>query len=383
MHKNKGFNLLELIIIMIITAVVSIIATGVIMLKGDNKDSISLASKDTNLQEFVDVYNTIINKYYEKDIDKKGLLNAAEQGMLNFLGDKYTTYLNDEEYDEILDELSADYYGVGIGISGNLVLSIIPNSPADKAGIKVGDMITRIDGIEVDSTDQSTIKEYIKNPKINNIELEITRDGIATEYNLKKEKLENTVVNYQVLDNTATGYIYISRFSVNLDTQVKKALDSLEQKGIKNLIIDVRDNSGGYLSAAEKTLSLFLEEGKKIYTLETSDNSITYRDTTKDKKTYPIVVLINNNTASAAEILASALKESYGATIVGTQSFGKGKVQEINGLENGDSVKLTTAKWLTPNGTCIDGIGINPDYNIGNSNDQLNKAIEILNGNQY
>ena len=188
MQKSNGFNLIELIIIMIITALVSIIATGVIMLKSDGSKSINFLSDDENLQEFINVYNTILNKYYSNDIDKKGLLSAAEDGMLNFLGDKYTTYLNDEEYNDILDELSADYEGIGLGIEGNIVMTVTPNGPAEKAGIKVGDLITRIDGVEVDSTDQVAIKSYIRDKNNKEVELEITRDGIAYEYTLQKEK---------------------------------------------------------------------------------------------------------------------------------------------------------------------------------------------------
>ncbi len=378
MEKNKGFNLVELIIIIVITAVVSIIATGVIMLKGNSKD-LNLVNEDENLKEFIDVYNTILTKYYSKDIDKNGLLNAAEEGMLNFLGDKYTTYLEDTEYENILDELSENYVGIGVGISGNTIVTITPGSPADKAGIQVGDQITRIERIQVDENDSSKIKAYIKDKDINIVELEITRDGVAKEYNLTKEKVNNKVVSSKIIDGTSLGYIYISKFAISLDEQVRKELDQLEKSNITGLIIDLRDDVGGYLTAAEKTASLFLKEGEKIYSLQTSDNEISYKDKTKEYKSYPIVVLINNNTASAAEILASALKESYNASLVGTQSFGKGKVQEVEGLSNGDSVKLTTAKWLTPNGNCIDGIGISPDFIIDGREQQLNKALEILN----
>lgn len=383
MQKNKGFNLFELIAIIIVTALVSIIATGVIMLKGSSKENITLVNKDENLQEFINVYNTILTKYYDKNIDKDGLLSAAEQGMLSFLGDKYTTYLDDAEYGEILDELSDSYEGVGIGINGNIVVTVTPDSPAEKAGIKIGDIITRIDGVEVDGTSQAMIKNYIKNEDVKTVKLEITRNEEVFTFKLQKEKLENVVINSKIIDGTKTGYIYISRFSISLDEQVRKALKSLESEGINNLIIDVRDNVGGYLTAAEKTLSLFLEEGKKIYTLETNDNSVDYKDVTKEKRNYNIVVLINNNTASAAEIMAATLKESYGATLVGTQSYGKGKVQEVSDLGNGDSVKMTTAKWLTPNGTCIDGVGIVPDYIVAETSAQLDKALEILNGNQF
>lgn len=379
MQKSKGFNLIEMIIIMVITSIISIIATGVIMLKSNN-NKLNYVNTDTNLQEFLEVYNTIISKYYDK-IDKKGLLNAAEQGMINYLGDKYSTYLDDKEYQDILDELSATYEGIGIGIEGNKIVTITPSSPADRAGLKVGDYITKVDNVITDYQSGEWIKNYIRNNDEKNIRLEITRDGLAYEYTLSKEKLENTVVSFNVIEGTKIGYLYISKFSINLDTQVERALQELENNGINSLIVDVRDNVGGYLTAAEKTASLFLEEGKKIYSLQSSNSEVTYRDETKENRNYPIVVLINNNTASAAEILAAALRDSNNATLVGTKSYGKGKVQEVSGLDSGGSMKLTTAKWLTPNGVCIDGVGLSPDYNIDGSDNQLIKAVELLKGN--
>ncbi len=379
LQKNKVFNLIEIIFIMILTAIVSIVATGIIMLKGDGKD-VTIVNKDDDLQEFVEVYNTIINKYYTKEIDKKELLKAAKEGMINYLGDRYTTYLQDDEYKEILDELGEKYEGVGIGINKNTIVSVTEGSPAEKAGILIGDKITRIDGMEVNENNSTQIKKYISDENTKVVKLEITRGNEILQFSLTKEELNNIVISSKIIDGTKTGYLSISKFSISLDKQVSEALDSLEKSGIENLIIDLTNNVGGYLTSAEKTASLFLEEGKVIYTLETSDNKNTYRDNTKEKRTYPIVVLINNNTASAAEILAAALKESYGATLIGTQSFGKGKVQEVTGLASGDSMKLTTAKWLTPNSVCIDGVGLNPDIIISDSNEQMNKALEILNG---
>ncbi len=379
MQKVKGFNLLEIILIMIITAIVASVTTGVIMLN-NSSDNIGDIVKDKELQEFIDVYNTLLSKYYD-DIDKEGMLNAAEEAMVNFLGDKYTTYLNDDEYSDIIDDLAATYDGIGISITNNEIVDITAGSPAEKAGLQVKDVIVNLNGTNVENMSSDEIKNLIKDDKIKNVELEVNRNGEILKFNVAKEALENTTINYQMIENTTIGYLDITKFSENLDVQVKRALSDLEGKGMTALIIDVRDNVGGYLSAAEDVASLFLEEGKVIYSLQTSNSTFAYKDETKEKKTYPVVVLTNRTSASASEILAAALKESYNATLVGTTTYGKGKVQQVAELENGDSVKYTSAKWLTPSGKCIDGIGIVPDYNIKNdeNNDyQLQKAIELL-----
>ena len=385
MKRTRGFGLFSTIIIIIITAIISSIATGVIML---NNSSTIMASNmkdltnDTDLLEFIEVYNTLITKYYD-EIDKEGMLNAAEEGMLNFLGDKYTTYLDEQEYNEIMNELSGTYNGIGITIENNKIIVVSKNSPAESAGLKVGDLITSIDGEFVEGLSSEEIKNIITKNNSDKISLVINRNGEVLSFEVEKTDLLSATITYQVLDNTTIGYLKIDAFSENLDEQVSGALDYLEGRGITSLIIDVRNNVGGYLSSAEKTASLFLENGKVIYSLETTNDEYTYKDTTREKREYNIVVLINNQTASAAEILAAALKESYGATLVGIKSYGKGVVQQIVSLNSGDSVKYTSAKWLTPSGNCIDGVGLAPDYVVayqaGNYYDtQIEKAIELL-----
>lgn len=385
MRKTKGFGLIGTIIIMIITALVSSIATGVIMLNNRSTNitgtNINL-SDDKALREFIEVYETLLSKYYD-EIDREGMLNAAEEGMLEFLGDKYTTYLEDSEYQDILDELSGTYNGIGVTIEGNKVISVTTLSPAEKAGIMANDIILKINGIDVTNMASEAIGSLIKNTDTKIIYMEINRNNEILNFTITKEDLIYPSISYQVLDNTSIGYIYIKTFSQNLGTQVSNALKELETRGITSLIIDVRDNAGGYLSAAEETSSLFLEKGKKIYSLKTTNSKYTYSDETKEKRDYPIVVLINKNSASASEILAAALKESYNATLVGTKSYGKGKVQQVISLNSGDSVKVSTAEWLTPTGNCIEGIGLLPDYNIMYADteiydSQLNKAIELL-----
>lgn len=384
MKKTKAFGLLEIIIIMVITAMVASIATGVIMLNNpqNSNENYKEYANDAELNDFLNVYDTIMSKYYD-EVDKKGMLKAAEEAMLDFLGDKYTTYLEDNEYSNILNELSGTYNGIGVSISGNKVMKVTASSPAERAGIQINDEIIEINGKDVRNLDSETIGNLIKNKDVKTVNLKVLRNGVELSFNIKKEKLINNTVTSTKIDNTNIGYIYIKNFSENLSEVVGNALKELENNGITSLIIDVRDNVGGYLTAAEETASLFLAKGKTIYSLKNSSNTMVYEDETGEKRDYPIVVLINGNSASASEILAAALKDSYGATLVGTKSYGKGLVQQVMNLNGGGSIKTTTAKWYTPNGVCIDGVGINPDYFVtytkGTPYDtQLEKAIELL-----
>lgn len=390
--KNNGFGLLSVIIIIIITAIVSALATGIIVTS--NSDGINITNydlkDDKNLQEFIDLYKTILSKYYD-DIDKEGMIKAAEEGMLNFLGDKYTTILSDSDYSSMMDGLKDEYEGIGITIEGNIIRDVTANSPAEKAGLLINDEIVTINNTNVQNLTSSEISNLIKNNNVDTVSLVIRRSGELNNYTIKKSNLAYPYAEGEIIDNTTIGYLKISAFSEKLADQVEKEVTKLENNNINGLIIDLRNNGGGYLSAANETASIFLKKGLTIYSLTTNSNTTTIKDETDEYKEYRLVVLVNKQTASAAEILAAALKQSYGATLVGTQTYGKGKVQQISSLKSGETVKYTTAKWLTPSGVCIDGVGLNVDYNldlvynynenneiIGYEDTQLNKAIELL-----
>ena len=390
--KNNGFGLLSVIIIIIITAIVSALATGIIVTS--NSDGINITNydlkDDKNLQEFIDLYKTILSKYYD-DIDKEGMIKAAEEGMLNFLGEKYTTILSDSDYSSMMDGLKDEYEGIGITIEGNIIRDVTVNSPAEKAGLLINDEIVTINNTNVQNLTSSEISNLIKNNNVDTVSLVIRRNGELINYTIKKSNLAYPYAEGEIIDNTTIGYLKISAFSEKLADQVEKEVTKLENNNINGLIIDLRNNGGGYLSAANETASIFLKKGLTIYSLTTNSNTTTIKDETDEYKEYRLVVLVNKQTASAAEILAAALKQSYGATLVGTQTYGKGKVQQISSLKSGETVKYTTAKWLTPSGVCIDGVGLNVDYNldlvynynenneiIGYEDTQLNKAIELL-----
>ncbi len=394
--NDRGFSLAWVIGIVVVTSIISAITAGVIVYN-NNRLSYNMTygdlSNDEELNEFLTVYANILSDYYE-DVDTGELLDKAIAGMMDYLGDDYSTYLDDETTAELFESLSGEYKGIGVSInnSDKSIVEVYKDTPASKAGIEAGDIIVGFNNTDVTNMSATKVVEMIKN-STGNFTLQLKRGEQTLTVTLKNETLLAPNTDYYLIENTSTGYLYMETFSNTLAIQVTSALEEMEKNGMTSLIIDLRDNTGGYLTSASDVASIFLEKGKRIYSLEYQNEVNHYSDETREHKEYDIVVLINENTASAAEILAAALKESYGATIVGETSFGKGKVQQTMQLDDGSMVKYTSAYWLTPSGTCVDEIGINPDYYVANEqitdengtitgiNDlQLQKAIEILNG---
>ena len=388
MKKGNGFNLMSVVIIICITSLISAITAGIIVT--NNYDlSYKGLSTDKNLNEFLKAYSNIVNNYYE-DIDKEKMLDAAMDAMLNYLGDNYTTYLTKEQRKELEERLAGEYEGLGIKISGREIVEITENSPASEAGLMVGDLFVSVEGTDVTNATSSIISTLIRDDSKKEVNIVIDRNGNQMPFKITKSLIPTSSISYELKENNI-GYLKIDIFSRPLTSEIEKALIDMESKGMQKLIIDVRDNTGGYLDSAETTASLFLEKGKLIYSLQDKNGKEDYKDTTETKRDYPIVVLTNHNSASSSEILAAALKDSYNAILVGETSYGKGKVQQTYDIENGGMAKYTSAKWLRPNGSCIDGVGLKPDYEVniiydydengeivGYTDTQLNKAIEVI-----
>ena len=392
MKNSKGFNLVSVIIIICISSIVSGITTGIIA-TNSYKSSTGLSYNDIlndqELNDFLEVYSSILSNYYE-DVNKEEMLDTAVDAMLNYLGDTYTSYLNSDEREALEERLKGTYEGIGIRILNTTIDSIVADSPAEEAGLQAGDVIVSVNGNDVTDKSGDEISILIKNSDNNMVNLVINRNGTELSFDLKiASDLISPAINYKMIDNTI-GYLQIELFSKTLSIQVEKAISDLKNQGMAKLIIDLRDNTGGYLESAEATANIFLEKGKLIYSLEDKEKTADYYDESEESTNFPIVILLNSTSASASEILAAALKDSYGAVFVGEKSYGKGKVQQTYQLSDGSMAKLTSAKWLRPNGQCIDGIGLIPDYEsslIINTNEtgeaeiidnQLNKAIEVI-----
>ncbi len=380
-EKERGFNLKEVILIIITTALITSLTTGVI-LYNQNKLTKNITYQDLNqdsaLREFLGVYASLIDEYYE-EVDKTAMLESAMKAMFNYLGEDYTTYMNKEETNALAEKLLGEYKGIGITIdSENKIIDLLENGSAKEAGLIVGDKVIALNGEMISKNEEFANKISSLNigTKVN---ITIERKNENFDYEVVIKKLFIPAIDYRILENNI-GYLKISTFSNTAKEQVSSALSNMEDIGISSLILDLRNNTGGYLSSAKDIASLFLAKGSIIYSLEEKEGVKDYKDDTEEHREYKIVILMNENSASASEVLISALKESYGATTVGTKSFGKGKVQQTHTLEDGSMVKFTSAKWLTPKGVCIDKIGITPDYVIENEinlniDEQFEKAV--------
>ncbi len=392
MKRKSGFQLRELIVVVVITSIITSITTGVIMYNNSritNHVSGMDLSQDESLKEFLRVYASLIGDYYG-DIDRTAMLEAAMKAMFDYLGEDYSNYLDPNQTNALAEKLQGEYQGIGVQIiSDNIIYKVFSDSPAEKTGLQVNDQIIRVNDVDVTSLRSSEVAGLIQSHMDEELFLDILREGQEMRFQLHAETLLLPAINYQVVHGSSheIGYLAISTFSNSVYQQVQDALMKMEQENIDSLIIDLRDNTGGYLSQATDISNLFLEKNKIIYSLQDKNDTVAYRDTTDEKRSYPIVVVVNDSTASASEILAAALKDSYGAVIVGEVTFGKGRVQQTRSLEDGSMIKYTTAKWLRPNGDCIDGVGIFPDIPVeimmpveGEEviDTQLQKAISIL-----
>lgn len=349
-----------------------------------------------DLSKVVDTYYAIVDNYY-KDLDKEKLIDGAVEGMISQVGDTFTSYSAATDAETFSETIKGSYEGIGCAIAkystGEIkVIEVFPSSPAEKAGLLVGDKIIKVDNEDYTDKESTDISNYIKNSGKDKIVLTVERENKEIDITINLSKVEIPYVNSKILEQNdkKIGYIAISLFSGNSYKQFKNNLEKLEKEKIDGLIIDVRDNSGGYLSSVTDISNMFLEKGKIIYQLEDPKGTIKKKDTTKEKRTYKVAVLINSSSASASEILASAIKESYkDGLVVGNKSYGKGTVQETKKLLDGSMIKYTTQKWLTPNGNYINEKGVEPTNEVELSEEyyqnpteendnQLNEALNLL-----
>lgn len=389
--KKEGFSYPEMVIIMIIAILFGFLIGNVVSF---TKKETTNSSVPSELKEFVDTYNDIVNNYYDK-VNKEELIDAGIKGMINYLDDPYATYFDGTSSTNFNQTLEGNYEGVGIEVTLDnnkvKITKVFADTPAKKAGIKVGDYITKVNGESVEGKSLSDVVSLIKNAKNKEVEITITRDSQEKTMKVTRTTVDMPYTSSKVYEENGKkiGYLKIEMFSNNITKQVKKELESLKKKNIDKLVIDVRDNPGGYLTQVTEILSLFMTKKDVIYQLQTKNNKEkVYSTSSKATYSYPVVVLINENSASASEILASAFKETYNAEIVGVNSYGKGTVQKTGDLNNGDTIKYTVQKWLTPKGNWINEKGVTPTKEVKlelkenetlteDNDNQLKAAIEL------
>ena len=382
--KSLKSQILSIVYFEIMGAVICLI---ILFILSGGKNYIKLYAE---LSKLIDVYNTITTDYYG-DIDKEQLVDSAISSMVASVDDTFTNYSNESGTEEFMENIQGTYEGIGASVSvdenSNIyVVEVFEDGPAAEAGLKEKDIILKVDNKDFTGKSSDDVAQYIKNSEKNKVTLTISRNNKTKEIEITRKKIDTPTVTTKVIeeDNKKIGYISISIFTSITTEQFEKKLTALEKKDIQALIIDVRNNSGGYLTTATDITSLFLEKGQTIYQLSNSSGTTKIKDKTKEKRTYPIAVLINKESASASEILASAIKESYNGHIVGVNSYGKGTVQKTKQLSDGSMIKYTIEKWLTPKGNWINEKGVEPteyvEYDITKNDNQLEQAVTTLIG---
>lgn len=393
-----GKNIKENIRLAIIIVISMIIGSVFTMFIKENNNSVNYSYSSKDRKEFnslYETYDTIMKDYY-KSVDSNTLIEGAINGMLGSLNDEHTMYFDKKSKEAFDSELSGNYYGIGAQIQltgeGTIkITKVFNDSPAEKAGLKAEDVFVSVDGVSVKGKNATEVANMLKSNTVKTSKIVIKREGNEINFDVTKENITLFSVSSEMLknNNKNIGYLSVSIFGQKTYSQFKDALLKLESQNMDSLIIDLRGNTGGYLYTVTNMLEEFVGKDNIMYQIQSSNGVKKYKSSKETSRKYKIVILVDENSASASEIMAASMKENYGAILVGKTTYVKGTVQTTKNLSNGSMIKYTIEKWLTPNGKNIDKEGITPDYdvNIGDSylnsptkeNDmQLKKALDLL-----
>ena len=347
----------------------------------------------TLFKPFWDAWTIIHQQYVDQPVDDKKLMEGAIRGMMDSLGDPHSTYMDPQTYKDANSQLAGSYEGIGatVDTTGQLltVISTFPGSPAEKAGLQPGDQVIAVDHKDMTSTSPEIVRQHIIGPAGTQVHLTIARKGATDylEYDITRAKIDTPSATGKMLPN-GIAYVQINTFGEKTTQELTATLKTLMAQNPKGLVLDLRDNGGGYLQTAVEVVSQFLDKGTVLYEQYGNGTKNTYDVQPGGLATkVPMVVLINEGTASASEIVSGALQDAQRAKLVGVVSYGKGSVQNWVPLSNNEgAVRVTIAKWLTPSGRTIDKKGLTPDVYVpmteadykANRDPQLDAAVETL-----
>ncbi len=372
--------------------------------KGDDKNAAAVVDGQTDLQHLkpvVDVIKLIEDKYV-KDVETEKLIEGAIKGVVESLGDPYSVYMNETEFQDFIASINGSFSGVGMVLSADestgdiIVVSPIEGTPAQKAGILPKDIIVKVDDIELAGKSLDEAVKLLRGEKGTKVFVYIKRQDNEDllEFELMRDDIRVTTIKHEIIDDDV-GYIKITSFDSQTYDEFKAAVDSLQKQGIKGLILDLRNNPGGSLYESVRIADEILGKGMIVYTEDRNKNKLEEYYSDNNRISLPLVVLINENSASASEIVAGAIQDHKAGVLVGTKTFGKGSVQEIEPFQDGTGMKLTIARYYLPSGRSIDGIGVEPDIKVELSKDispfdiprkkdsQLLKALDIVKSPTY
>ena len=389
MEYDKKQRIYKTIMLIILVAIITFIATTIFIYNylGNNKDTkyVMLPTIDKGVTSEISKVKGIIDKYYMGDIDEQELLDSALVGYVEGLNDEYSEYIPKSEMESFEAETTGNYNGIGIYYGKTtdnkiVIVSPIKDSPAAKAGLLPGDEILKVDDYEVTSESTLTdLSNIIKGEVGKSVKLKIQRGDQILEFDVPRENIKLHQVYTEVLENQI-GYMDIYSFDEGTSDQFKDKYNELKEKGIKALIIDLRNNPGGIVKEATGIADAMLEKGKIILITKDKDGKEEITKSEEDPIVdVPVILLTNNNSASASEILAGALKDNGVAKIVGEKTYGKGVIQNVFTLSTGAGLKITTNEYFTPNNNKINKIGIEPDIEVSlpeELKDELNIPFE-------
>ena len=361
-------------------------------------DENGMSKEAVEIKDKAEILSSYINRFYLNDIDYGKMGDIIYKAMVSGLDDKYAAYYTKDEYKDISEKTKGEFCGIGAYISQGKndnylkVAGVVKGGPAQKAGIKKGDIIVEVDGENIQGKDSSYAISKMKGKKGTNVSISVMRKGNKKPitFNIKREVIHDNTVSYKMLDNNI-GYISVSAFETVTKKQFKSAVDCLEKKNEKGLIIDLRDNGGGLLDTALDMLDQILPKKLVVYTKD--KNGVAEEYYTKDDKEIkiPIVILVNGNSASASEVFCGALRDYGKAKLLGTKTFGKGIVRSSFAFRDGTGLKFTTSKYYTPKGINIHGTGFEPDIKVKSNgkmtalkesgykvDNQINAALDYL-----
>lgn len=391
--KLKIKHIVTTIILLIVVAVFSSEFTMYYYAKSTIPEkAVAAENSDENINSIAKTlknFRKLIDEVFIGEIDEQKILDETIKGYINGLEDEYSEYMTTEEWDDFQSQALGNYVGIGIYMSSDkdnnvVVLSPIEGSPAENVGIKEGDIIAAVNEENVLGTSSDKVASLIKGEEGTEVKIKILRDNEYLDFNLKREAIKIYHVEQEMLENNI-GYISLLTFDEGCADEFKTALQDLISKGAKKLIIDLRNNTGGLVDEALEIADCFVPKGENLLITVDAKGNKEYSKSEKDPMVdCEIIVLTNQYSASASEILLGALRDCGKAKSVGTKTFGKGVIQSVYLLEDNSALKLTVNEYFTPNETKINKVGIEPDYEVELSEDsqedlQLNKAIEILN----
>lgn len=367
----------------IILVIVTIICTSMFQITLGNKVIISknLYELYSKYDKLLGLENVIESEYYQK-VSEEDLIDGALKGLFEGLNDPYSQYYTSDEFQTLKEQTSGSFVGIGVYIGVNsendkiTIISPIEGSPAQKSGIKSGDVVVKVNGKSIESKTVDEVIKQIKGKENTTVNLTVERDGKEIDFDITRKTIVTKSVSSEVKEDNI-GYLRITSFDENTYKEFKENLSNLKEKEIKGLVIDLRDNPGGLLDVCVDIADDLIGEGTIVYTKDNSGKKEYYKSD-KNELDIPMAVLINGGSASASEILTAALVDNNKAIAIGETSFGKGLVQSVKGLKDGTGYKLTTAQYFTPNDNYINGKGITPKIQEKDKNKQLKLAIEYI-----